>query len=87
MFKILKKPVTSTVAQALLWILLLSIATTSFAIFTLASSLNDAEAVNVAGSMRMQSYRLAYDIQSHSLDFELHVEQFEQSLFSPLCQP
>ncbi|UAB72540.1 nitrate/nitrite two-component system sensor histidine kinase NarQ [Vibrio sp. SCSIO 43132] len=83
MFKILKKPVTSTVAQALLWILLLSIATTSFAIFTLASSLNDAEAVNVAGSMRMQSYRLAYDIQSHSLDFELHVEQFEQSLFSP----
>ena len=50
---------------------------------TLASSLNDAEAVNVAGSMRMQSYRLAYDIQSDSLDFNLHVEQFESSLFSP----
>ena len=74
---------TSTVAQALLLILLLSITTTSFAILTLASSLNDAEAVNVAGSMRMQSYRLAYDIQSDSLDFNLHVEQFESSLFSP----
>ncbi|GLQ72499.1 nitrate/nitrite two-component system sensor histidine kinase NarQ [Vibrio penaeicida] len=83
MFKLPKKPVTSTVAQALLLILLLSITTTSFAILTLASSLNDAEAVNVAGSMRMQSYRLAYDIQSDSLDFNLHVEQFENSLFSP----
>ncbi|PKF77912.1 nitrate/nitrite two-component system sensor histidine kinase NarQ [Vibrio sp. vnigr-6D03] len=83
MFKLPKKPVTSTVAQALLLILLLSITTTSFAILTLASSLNDAEAVNVAGSMRMQSYRLAYDIQSNSLDFNLHVEQFESSLFSP----
>ncbi|WP_104400544.1 nitrate/nitrite two-component system sensor histidine kinase NarQ [Vibrio penaeicida] len=83
MFKLPKKPVTSTVAQALLLILLLSITTTSFAILTLASSLNDAEAVNVAGSMRMQSYRLAYDIQSDSLDFNLHVEQFESSLFSP----
>ncbi len=31
----------------------------------------------------MQSYRLAYDIQSDSLDFNLHVEQFENSLFSP----
>ncbi|MDP2572209.1 nitrate/nitrite two-component system sensor histidine kinase NarQ [Vibrio penaeicida] len=83
MFNLPKKPVTSTVAQALLLILLLSITTTSFAILTLASSLNDAEAVNVAGSMRMQSYRLAYDIQSDSLDFNLHVEQFESSLFSP----
>ncbi|MBD1558737.1 nitrate/nitrite two-component system sensor histidine kinase NarQ [Vibrio sp. S9_S30] len=83
MFKLPKKPVTSTVAQALLLILLLSITTTSFAILTLASSLNDAEAVNVAGSMRMQSYRLAYDIQSDSLEFNLHVEQFERSLFSP----
>ncbi len=70
------------VTQALLFIFLLSIAVTSLSIWTLSSSLNDVEAVNVAGSMRMQSYRLAYDIKSDSLEMDLHLEQFERSLFS-----
>ncbi|UPQ89873.1 nitrate/nitrite two-component system sensor histidine kinase NarQ [Vibrio sinaloensis] len=64
-------------------ILLLSVATTGFAIVTLASSLKDAEAVNVAGSMRMQSYRLAHDIQTQSEDYLLHINQFERSIYSP----
>lgn len=64
-------------------ILALSVATTSFAIITLASSLNDAEAVNVAGSMRMQSYRLAHDIQIQSVDYAAHIEMFERSVYSP----
>ncbi|NOJ09882.1 nitrate/nitrite two-component system sensor histidine kinase NarQ [Vibrio splendidus] len=75
--------VTSTIAKSLLSILLLSVATTGFAIFTLASSLNDAEAVNVAGSMRMQSYRLAHDIQIESVDYDSHIREFERSLYSP----
>ncbi|MEZ9448337.1 nitrate/nitrite two-component system sensor histidine kinase NarQ [Vibrio splendidus] len=75
--------VTSTIAKSLLSILLLSVATTGFAIFTLASSLNDAEAVNVAGSMRMQSYRLAHDIQIESVDYDSHIREFEGSLYSP----
>ncbi|USE03825.1 nitrate/nitrite two-component system sensor histidine kinase NarQ [Vibrio sp. SCSIO 43133] len=82
----MKKPnksVTGTIAKAMILILLLSLATTNFAILTLASSLNDAEAVNVSGSMRMQSYRLAYDMQSDSPLYYLHVEQFERSLYSP----
>ncbi|AXT73084.1 nitrate/nitrite two-component system sensor histidine kinase NarQ [Vibrio sp. dhg] len=83
MFKNVKKSVTGTIASAMLIILLLSIATTGFAIFTLASSLNDAEAVNVAGSMRMQSYRLANDIQIQSLDYSDHIETFERSIYSP----
>ncbi|KMV31321.1 histidine kinase [Photobacterium swingsii] len=78
-----QKPVTTTIARAMLAILLLSIATTSFALLTLASSLNDAEAINVSGSLRMQSYRLAYDIQAESPLFDDHLDQFEQSLFSP----
>lgn len=77
------KPVTTTIARAMLAILLLSVMTTSFALLTLASSLNDAEAVNVSGSLRMQSYRLAYDIQTGSSQFSEHLDQFEQSLFSP----
>ena len=84
-FLLLIKPVsslTSTIAKSLLLILLLSVATTGFAIFTLASSLNDAEAVNVAGSMRMQSYRLAHDIQVQSMDYDEHIREFEASLYS-----
>ncbi|PQJ43380.1 two-component system sensor histidine kinase NarQ [Vibrio campbellii] len=82
MFKNVKKSVTRTIASAMMLILLLSVATTGFAIFTLASSLNDAEAVNVAGSMRMQSYRLAHDIQSESVDYSSHIDLFEQSIYS-----
>ncbi|MGF1726664.1 nitrate/nitrite two-component system sensor histidine kinase NarQ [Photobacterium nomapromontoriensis] len=77
------KPVTTTIARAMFAILLLSVVTTSFALLTLASSLNDAEAVNVSGSLRMQSYRLAYDIQTHSPQLSEHLDSFEQSLFSP----
>ncbi|UTV29315.1 nitrate/nitrite two-component system sensor histidine kinase NarQ [Photobacterium atrarenae] len=76
------KPVTATIARAMLVILLLSVTTTSLALLTLASSLNDAEAINVSGSMRMQSYRLAYDIQTQSPLLPAHQAQFEQSLFS-----
>lgn len=83
MLKNVKRSVTTTIAKAMISILLLSVATTSFAILTLASSLNDAEAVNVAGSMRMQSYRLAYDIQSESTDYAAHIEMFERSIYSP----
>ncbi|MGF1841746.1 nitrate/nitrite two-component system sensor histidine kinase NarQ [Vibrio clamense] len=82
----LNKPVqsvTNTIAKALVLILLLSVATTGFAIITLASSLNDAEAVNVAGSMRMQSYRLSHDIQTKSVDYGAHIAEFENSLYSP----
>nr|WP_321385315.1 nitrate/nitrite two-component system sensor histidine kinase NarQ [uncultured Vibrio sp.] len=83
MFKNVKKSVTGTIATAMLSILLLSVATTGFAIFTLASSLNDAEAVNVSGSMRMQSYRLANDIQIKSVDYDAHIDAFERSIYSP----
>ncbi len=75
--------VTQTVAKALGLILLLSIATFSFAVISLSSSLSDAEAVNVSGSMRMQSYRLAHDIHSDDANYDLHIDQFEASLYKP----
>ncbi|MDR9827984.1 nitrate/nitrite two-component system sensor histidine kinase NarQ [Vibrio sp. FNV 38] len=81
-----KKSVTKNIVYAMSLIVLLSVATTSFAIYTLTSSLNDAEAVNVSGSMRMQSYRLAHDIQIESSDFQFHIEQFEQSIYSQSMQ-
>lgn len=81
--KQVKKSVTRTIAKAMGLILLLSVVTTGFAIVTLASSLNDAEAVNVAGSMRMQSYRLAHDIQTNAADYASHIFLFERSIYSP----
>ncbi len=77
-----EKSLTGTIAKAMVLILMLSFVTTGFAIVTLASSLNDAEAVNVSGSMRMQSYRLSHDIQSKSPDFKTHIKNFETSLYS-----
>ncbi|MGF1696474.1 nitrate/nitrite two-component system sensor histidine kinase NarQ [Vibrio lamellibrachiae] len=82
MLKRVKHSVTSTIAKAMLLIVLLSLVTTSLAIITLASSINDAEAVNVAGSMRMQSYRLAYDIETESGNYSSHIYQFERSIYS-----
>lgn len=49
---------------------------------TLASSLRDAEAVNVAGSLRMQSYRLGYDLLGSRANLEEHLTQYSESLRS-----
>lgn len=86
MVRRVERSLIGTIAKAMFSIVMMSFATISFAIITLASSLNDAEAVNVSGSMRMQSYRLAHDIQSSSSDYVSHIESFEHSLFSPSMQ-
>lgn len=58
---IVKRSVTQSIAQALSAIVLLSLLTTGLALVTLLSSQRDAEAINLAGSLRMQSYRMAWD--------------------------
>ncbi|MUJ38823.1 nitrate/nitrite two-component system sensor histidine kinase NarQ [Aliivibrio fischeri] len=74
---------TRTIAQVMLLIVMISIITTSLALITLSSSLKDAEAVNIAGSLRMQSYRLAYDIETNSPELIGHLDKFSQSIESP----
>ena len=80
---IVKRPVSASLARAFFYIVLLSILSTGVALLTLASSLRDAEAINVAGSLRMQSYRLGYDLQSHSPQLNAHRQLFQQALNSP----
>lgn len=77
------RSLTNSIAKALFLIIMLSVATTGFAIITLSSCLNDAAVVNVSGSLRMQSYRLSHDIQSNSTSYIAHIQQFESSLYSP----
>ncbi len=77
---------TRVIAQATLLIVFISITTTGLALATLSSSLNDAEAINISGSLRMQSYRLAYHIDNSSVDFQKHLDRLSTSIDSPALQ-
>ncbi|EAT8907049.1 nitrate/nitrite two-component system sensor histidine kinase NarQ [Salmonella enterica] len=81
-----KRPVSASLAKAFFYIVLLSILSTGSALLTLTSSLRDAEAINIAGSLRMQSYRLGYDLQSRSPRINAHRQLFQHALNSPVLQ-
>jgi two-component system nitrate/nitrite sensor histidine kinase NarQ len=79
-----KRPVSASLARAFFYIALLSLLTTGIALLTLASSLRDAEAINIAGSMRMQSYRMGYDLQGNRAELLQHNQLYAQTLDSPV---
>lgn len=81
-----KRSVSTSLARAFFSIVLLSLLSTGIAMLTLASSLKDAEAVNIAGSLRMQSYRLGYDLQSDSKATAAHLQHYRQSLNASTLQ-
>ena len=81
-----KRPVSASLARAFFYIILLSLLSTGVALMTLASSLRDAEAVNIAGSLRMQSYRLGYDLQANAPLLARHRKQYDDTLNSPVLQ-
>ena len=81
-----KQPVSASLAKAFFYIVLLSLLSTGVALVTLASSLRDAEAVNIAGSLRMQSYRLGYDLERQAMETTAHRQIYQQSLNSPVLQ-
>ncbi|WP_313140981.1 nitrate/nitrite two-component system sensor histidine kinase NarQ [Leclercia sp.] len=81
-----KQPVSRSLARAFFSIIALSLLTSAIALFTLASGQRDAEAINLAGSLRMQSYRLGYDIQRGSVDLVPHRRIWQQTLDAPALQ-
>ncbi|MDU7869328.1 MAG: type IV pili methyl-accepting chemotaxis transducer N-terminal domain-containing protein, partial [Pantoea sp.] len=83
---IVKRSVTHSIAQALSAIVLLSLLTTGLALVTLFSSQRDAEAINLAGSLRMQSYRMAWDASSQPQQLPQHLVLFRQTLDAPVLQ-
>ncbi|WP_239954257.1 nitrate/nitrite two-component system sensor histidine kinase NarQ [Pantoea sp. Z09] len=80
---IVKRSVTRSIGQALSAIVLLALLTTGLALMTLSSSLRDAEAINLAGSLRMQSYRLAWDSTSNPQLLQQHLLEYAQTLDKP----
>ena len=83
---LVKRSVTGSLAKALFGIVILSVLATGLALTTVAGSQSDAEAINIAGSLRMQSYRLAFDLDQQSPELELHLQQYRQSLQAPALQ-
>lgn len=83
---LVKRSVTGSLARALFGIVILSVLATGLALTTVAGSQSDAEAINIAGSLRMQSYRLAFDLDQQSPELELHLQQYRQSLQAPALQ-
>lgn len=78
-----KRSVTGSLARALFAIALLSVLSTGLALLTLSTSLRDAEAVNIAGSLRMQSYRLAWDAASQRSELPKDIAAYQQSVQAP----
>lgn len=81
-----KRPVSRSLARAFFSIIMLSALTSAIALLTLASSQRDAEAINIAGSLRMQSYRLGYEMQRTSPSLAEHRAVWQQTLSAPALQ-
>nr|WP_225445035.1 nitrate/nitrite two-component system sensor histidine kinase NarQ [Photobacterium arenosum] len=75
--------VTGTVARVMLAIVLLSLLTTGATMFAVNASRYDAEVVNLAGSLRMQSYRLAFQLAEKGQADAEDIAQFGQTLATP----
>ncbi|AWH89627.1 nitrate/nitrite two-component system sensor histidine kinase NarQ [Limnobaculum parvum] len=78
-----KRSVTNSIARMLIAIVILSILSTGLALISLAASRTDAEAINISGSLRMQSYRLAYDLTTNSPYLNPHIQQYALSINAP----
>lgn len=49
-------------------------------ILMLSSSINDGAVINLSGSLRMQSYRIALNLECNNIHMDKHLVQFESSL-------
>ncbi|MBK5074458.1 nitrate/nitrite two-component system sensor histidine kinase NarQ [Budviciaceae bacterium CWB-B4] len=78
-----KRSVTNSIARMLIAIVILSILSAGLALISLAASRTDAEAINISGSLRMQSYRLAYDLTTNSPYLNSHIRQYALSINAP----
>lgn len=75
-----KYSVLTRVAKYLIGIILLASFCISLVFALLISSQSDAEAINLAGSLRMQAYRLIYQME-HEQDTVAHnLQQYTQTL-------
>ncbi|MCE2570095.1 nitrate/nitrite two-component system sensor histidine kinase NarQ [Motilimonas eburnea] len=78
---------TSSLRYALLLIFTLSVLQAGLTLSIESTNLKDASMINVAGSLRMQSYRIAYQLQRAPEQTAHNIDKFEASLFkAPLTE-
>ncbi|WP_380184767.1 type IV pili methyl-accepting chemotaxis transducer N-terminal domain-containing protein [Kalamiella sp. sgz302252] len=78
-----ERSVTRSLARALFAIVLLAVFCSLLSLLTLSASQRDAEALNMAGSLRMQSYRLAWDASAHPAALAADIASYQRSVQSP----
>ncbi len=76
----LKHSVVTTLGKALALILSIAFLISFVSIIMLSTTINDGTSINLVGSLRMQSYRLAYELEVKSPHISEHVNQFENTL-------
>lgn len=77
-----KNSLTTTIFGLMLTFILLSSVLATLSLITLSYSLGDARAINASGSLRMQSYRLLFYVNTEPSAVTEKINQFEQTLFS-----
>ncbi|CAK9885582.1 MAG: Nitrate/nitrite sensor protein NarQ [Candidatus Erwinia impunctatus] len=78
-----KRSLTTSMAWALLAIVLLAMVSGGLALITLSASLKDAEAINIAGSLRMQSYRMVWDARYDPAEMDNDIKHYQLTLDAP----
>lgn len=78
----IKHSVSTKLANYLFIVIIFAGVITSLSLMIMASNKSDAESINVSGSLRMQSYRLLYELEQHPELVELGLRQYRVSLHS-----
>ena len=77
-----KRSVSTRIAKYLFIILIVAGVISSLSLAIMSSNKYDAEAINISGSLRMQSYRLLYEMQEQPESLETNLRRYHISLHS-----
>lgn len=77
-----KRSVSTRIAKYLFIILIVAGVISSLSLAIMSSNKYDAEAINISGSLRMQSYRLLYEMQEQPDSVETNLRRYHISLHS-----
>ncbi len=77
-----KGSVSTCIAKYLFIILIVAGVISSLSLAIMSSNKYDAEAINISGSLRMQSYRLLYEMQEQPESVETNLRRYHISLHS-----
>lgn len=77
------RSVSLRIAKYLFFIIVAAAIISSLSLVIMAGNKSDAEAINVSGSLRMQSYRLLYLMEKQPSTVEANLQFYEKSLHAP----